>query len=262
MGLTFYLGTHEPAWLGRLDVPLFVSHRRLARRATLPASSTVWALDSGAFSELTLHGRFTTSAQDYARAVATYRREIGWLAWAAPQDWPCEPAMIARTGLSVAAHQDRTVANYLELRAMAPTLPFVPVLQGWAPTDYRRCATRYEAAGVDLARLPLVGLGSVCRRQGGAELAAILAAVAPLHLRLHGFGVKERGLLASAAQLASADSLAWSYHARRRPPLGECAHGHCGNCARYALWWRDRLLARLLAARDHAGQRGGDAHET
>ena len=44
----------------------------------------------------------------------------------------CEPFMLAKTGLTVAEHQARTVANYLELRSLAPELPFVPVLQGWS----------------------------------------------------------------------------------------------------------------------------------
>jgi hypothetical protein len=32
----FYLGTHMDGWLAHVGVPLFVSHRRLARRKTLP----------------------------------------------------------------------------------------------------------------------------------------------------------------------------------------------------------------------------------
>jgi hypothetical protein len=27
----FYLGTHQPAWLARVRVPLFISRRRLSR---------------------------------------------------------------------------------------------------------------------------------------------------------------------------------------------------------------------------------------
>ena len=65
-------------------------------------------------------------------AVRRYRDEIGGLEWAAPMDWMCEPFMLAKTGLTVAEHQARTVANYLELRSLAPELPFVPVLQGWS----------------------------------------------------------------------------------------------------------------------------------
>lgn len=40
--------------------------------------------------------------------------------------------MLARTGLTVREHQERTIANFLELRRIAPGLPFIPVLQGWA----------------------------------------------------------------------------------------------------------------------------------
>ena len=44
------------------------------------------------------------------------------LEWAAPMDWMCEPAMLARTGLTVEDHQRRTVANFLELRERGPEL--------------------------------------------------------------------------------------------------------------------------------------------
>jgi hypothetical protein len=44
--------------------------------------------------------------------------------------------MIERTGLSVSEHQHRTVASCLHLRELAPTLPFIPVLQGWHLADY------------------------------------------------------------------------------------------------------------------------------
>jgi hypothetical protein len=53
---TFFLGTHMPHWLGLLDIPLFVSHRRLGRLKTLPRALGPWALDSGGFSELALFG--------------------------------------------------------------------------------------------------------------------------------------------------------------------------------------------------------------
>jgi hypothetical protein len=45
--------------------------------------------------------------------------------FASPQDWMREPVMIERTGLSVREHQARTVANYLDLRMLAPRLPFI-----------------------------------------------------------------------------------------------------------------------------------------
>lgn len=47
----FYLGTHLDGWLNPVGVPLFVSHRRLSRRKTLPKARMGWALESGGFSE-------------------------------------------------------------------------------------------------------------------------------------------------------------------------------------------------------------------
>lgn len=34
---TFYMGSHQPHWLATTEVPLFVSHRRLAARRSFPA---------------------------------------------------------------------------------------------------------------------------------------------------------------------------------------------------------------------------------
>lgn len=127
-------------------------------------------------------------------AVRRYAKEIGHLDWAAPQDWMCEPFILAKTGLSVVEHQRLTIANYLRLKELAPDLPFAPALQGWERADYLACAAMYEAAGVDLAAEPVVGVGSVCRRQATDEIGAIMAALSGLGLRLHGFGVKAEAL--------------------------------------------------------------------
>ena len=255
-GAGFFLGTHQPAWLARLDVPLMVSHRTLAERASLPRGRGRWMLDSGAFTDLQRHGRFQTTPRAYAAAVRRYRDEIGCLMWAAIQDWMCEPAIIAGgvaggqwfvgTGLDVAEHQRRTVRSFLELRELAPDLPWLPTIQGYARDDYHRCIDRYARAGIDLTRAPLVGLGSVCRRQATGEIGAIASELAAAGLRLHGFGVKQLGLSRYADHLESADSLAWSYHARRRPALPGCSgHRNCANCPRYALAWRQQVIAGL-----------------
>jgi hypothetical protein len=242
----FFLGTHQPGWLARVDVPLMVSHRTLAGRRRLPRARCRWVLDSGGFTELSLHGSWQTCPAAYADAVARYAEAIGRLAWASPQDWMCEPAMLARTGLTVDRHQALTVDNYCTLRQLAPGLPFIPVLQGWTPADYLACIDRYAAMGIDLAALPLVGLGSVCRRQASSQIGAIAGELAGVGLRLHGFGVKRRGLARYADHLASADSLAWSYAARRRPALAGCTrHRNCANCPHYALAWRAQVIAAL-----------------
>jgi len=235
----FWLGTHEPSWLARVSIPLFVSHRRLARRRGLPRAKVAWALDSGGFTELSLHGGWRTSVDEYVDAVDRYREGIGSLAWAAPMDWMCEPVMLQTTGLTVRDHQERTVANFLDLRSQGP---FIPVLQGWTIDDYEACLALYAEAGVDLSRQRLVGLGSVCRRQSTAQVEEIVRCLATHGLNLHGFGVKKTGLARYGAAISSADSMAWSYRARRSPPLPGCTHKSCSNCLRYALRWREEII--------------------
>jgi hypothetical protein len=172
-------------------------------------------------------------------------------------DWMCEPAVIEGgtlagqrfigTGLSVREHQHRTVDNYLHLRQLAPDLPFIPVLQGWHLDDYLTCARDYVDAGIDLTTLPRVGLGSVCRRQSTNQIHHIVAAFAHLGIALPGFGVKATGLDLYGDLLASADSMAWSFEARRRQrPLPGCTgHKNCANCPRYAYAWHHRITTRL-----------------
>lgn len=242
--MRFYLGSHEPSWLGRLGVPLFVSHRRLALRHRFPEATAGWALDSGGFSELSMFGRWRTTPAAYAAAITRYCDHIGHIDWAAPQDWMCEPWIVAKTGRSVAEHQAATVASVLELRAQVDGVAVIPVIQGWTLRDYLACVDRYHDAGLDLTTEPVVGLGSVCRRQATTTIAAVVRELASLGIALHGFGVKTHGLGTYARHLASADSMAWSYGARRRPPLPGCPHRSCANCPRWALRWRTSVLRR------------------
>lgn len=253
-GLSFYLGAHQPSWLTKCrGVPLFVSHARLVNYRTLPRAVTHWALDSGAFSEIKEHGRWRMSPAEYVDRVKRYDREIGRMGWAAPQDWMCEPWMIERTGLSVREHQERTVENFVDVCRLweqwdpsvrpidQASCPFMPVLQGWSLADYWTCIDLYAQAGVRLADYPLVGLGSVCRRQATEEIGTIVRSLGAV-LPLHGFGVKIEGLAAYGKWLTSADSMAWSLDGRHTPG---CRPGHQSeaNCLDFALAWRVRVLA-------------------
>lgn len=251
--MMFYLGTDDPTWLQSAGVPLMVSRNRLTKRRTFPRAASEWVLDSGGFTELQRHGRWTIGAQAYADEVSRFNNEIGQLVWAAPQDWMCEPVVIhggtfkgvsfAGTGLSVAEHQARTVGNYLDLKALGA--PVIPVLQGWNLGDYERCADLYERAGVDLAKEQTVGLGSVCRREATSEIGAIVAAMTTRGLRLHGFGAKLGAVKRYGALLESADSMAWSFSGRRN---GSCIErkSKCNHCMHYAMEWRERVVGARL----------------
>jgi hypothetical protein len=235
----FYLGTHEPSWLKDINVPLFVSRRRLERRVVMPVASHRWVLDSGGFTELHKYGKWEMSVATYAETVNRYIDEIGMLEWAAPQDWMCEVSALKATGLSVKDHQVKTVRNFLELRnILGPIL--VPVLQGWSRDSYLECVDMYEREGVDLSKEAVIGLGSVCRRNADTEITEIIESLQPLNL--HGFGIKGAAYKRNKHLLTSADSMAWSFWARHEPPLEGCTHRSCANCRRYALRWREKML--------------------
>lgn len=238
--LRFYLGTHIPRWLEVSPVRLFVARQAFGAMRALPCARGPWALDSGGFTELNKHGRWTSTAREYAAAVRRLRDEVGHLEWAAPQDWMCEEVVLRKTGLDVAEHQRRTVANFLELRAIAPDLPIAPVLQGWRSVEYVECAELYARAGVDLAREPVVGVGSVCRRQNTDLLLRVTMRLDDLGLpNLHGFGLKKTGLTSIAGQsFRSADSLAWSFHERRERTGRQ-------NDLDAALDWRRETMAQV-----------------
>lgn len=246
--MKFWLGSPESCWLERTSVPLFVSRNRIARIKRRPTAIGEWAMDSGGFTELSMHGKWRITAAIYSGFVCAVASKIGGLAWAAPQDWMCEPHMVERTGLSVEEHQRRTVENYMELSSMPAGRWVIPVLQGWELPDYVRCVRMYEECGVDLRRCQLVGLGSVCRRQNTREAVEIVRELHGMDMRLHGFGFKRTGILACGDMLVSADSMAWSLKARRENiRLDSCTHAapRCANCMAYALQWRDELLSDI-----------------
>lgn len=245
--MKFYLGTHLPNWLGIVDFPLFVSRRRLEGRRTFPTAVHGWALDSGAFTELSIHGKWTLSLRDYIAQVRRYRDEIGKMDWAAPQDWMCEPFILEKTRSTVQIHQRRTVRNYLALIEAAPDVNWIPVLQGWTHDDYFRCIDLYLLHRIYLPGLPLVGVGSVCRRQGEVRTALLLEDLARCGIKLHGFGLKLKGIALAGNSLASADSMAWSFDARRKPnQCGSVTHKNCANCLWFAREWRDRVAGTAM----------------
>lgn len=246
--MKFYLGTHVVPWLSRANVPLFISYKQLKHRKKLPKSICSWALDSGAFSELSINHKWTISKEEYCDDVFRLKEEIGNLDWVSPQDWMCEPFIIEKTGKTVYQHQASTLRNFLFLREKLGDL-VIPVLQGWKIEDYQSHIYMYELEGIKLSTEPVVGLGSVCRRQATSEIGAIVSSIKNKNINIHGFGVKSQGIGLYGKNLTSADSMAWSFKARRMKILLENCQGHinCANCFTYAMKWRQELLEKFEA---------------
>lgn len=183
-------------------------------------------MDSAAFTELLLHGEYRHSPDEYADLLhRLHTQGVADIECAVAQDYMCEPFMLAKTGKTIEEHQRLTIERYDALIAalrekFCGKIPFhvMPVIQGYAPEDYVRHVQMY---GERLTAGMWVGVGSVCKRQGKLGfIENVLLAIkgARPDLRLHGFGVK---LLAFMSQIVvrllySADSMAWSYAARKQ----------------------------------------------
>lgn len=243
----FYLGTHVPKWVSFVrGVPLFISRATISKVKTLWRATTRFSIDSAAFSEVSTYGKWITTER---QLIDEYRRivqGVGTPDFVCPMDMMCEEHILKKTGKTVPDHQNWTVENYCRLAQAAPELPWIPVIQGYTVGDYAQCVRLYERAGVDLAGQRTVGLGSVCRRQKTPEIVGIVQELSWLK-NLHGFGVKTQGIRQIGRLLQSADSLAWSFEARRSAPLEshEGRHKNCANCWEWAHQWWMRIASSI-----------------
>jgi hypothetical protein len=246
----FYLGAQHPTWLERTDVPLFYTRARLESRRTFPRAAGTWALDSGGYTEINTHGKWMTTAKTYAALVRTFSQEVGNLEWAACQDWTCHPDSMKKTGLTVKDHQVKTVASFVELLYLDDALPIAPVLQGVSEDDFKRCVDLYANAGINLLTCSIVAIGSIAHRQDSATVSSIVRWLWRQGIRLHAFGWKLKALSVCSPMLATADSISWATEAKLlgKPQYDTCTHKkHCGNCLRFALDWRRRLLDQIAS---------------
>lgn len=233
-GPKFFCGLHQPSD-GKHFRRACISVNRLADRKKPVGAGEVF-LDSGAFTILATHGEYPDAPEAYAALVHRLVTDgVVRPVAVATQDYMCEPFMLAKTGKSLVEHQVLTVQRYDAILAALLLafgvsdqrhLPFefVPVLQGWAPTDY---VNHIEMYGARLHAGMWVGVGSVCKRQGDIKgIRGVLLAIKRRRrdLRLHGFGVKKSALVNRKVRrlLDSADSMAWSYAARKQGRNANC----------------------------------------
>jgi hypothetical protein len=212
--LRFFTGLHQPSDAQHFDAAFISVNRIRDRKKAFLVQD--WIMDSGAFTEISTHGRYRHDVSEYAAQIRRWK-DNGNLLAAVSQDWMCEPFIIEKTGLTIERHQQLTIERYDALLAEETGVFILPVLQGYAPEDYVRHILSY---GDRLKPGMWVGVGSVCKRNGDpAAIAAVLLAVksARPDLLLHGFGLKTTALADPLVRslLYTADSMAWSFHARR-----------------------------------------------
>jgi len=211
----FFTGLHQPSDARHFDAA-FVSVNRLRGRKG-PFVVGDWIMDSGAFTEISTHGHYRHDVASYAAEIRRWAHNGNLLA-AVAQDWMCEPFIVEKTGLTVEEHQRLTVERYDALmREDTAGVYILPVLQGFAPESYAQHLALY---GDRIKPGQWVGVGSVCKRNSDPQqVAAVLLAIKEQRpdLRLHGFGLKSTALADPLVRslLHTADSMAWSFAARR-----------------------------------------------
>jgi hypothetical protein len=217
MTVKFFVGLHQPADAQHFDLACISINRLRGRRKAIDCGNVL--VDSGAFTELAQHGRYRHTVEEYAAEVRRlHQLGVVSISAAVAQDYMCEPWMLEKTGLTIADHQRLTIDRFDALQACRLPVPIMPVLQGFAPSDYVAHVHQY---GERLTFGMWVGVGSVCKRQGDPRaIVAVLQAIRSVRpdLRLHGFGVKKTSLLHPGVReyLYSADSMAWSFAARKQ----------------------------------------------
>ena len=212
--MNFYVGLDDLHHAEHFD-RVFISVNRLwNRRKQGRFRPKQWIKDSGAFTEIAKYGRYIDEPEVYAAEIDRWAG-VGELECAVTQDYMCEPAMLEKTGLTIPDHQRLTIERFDRIAA-ATKVPIMPVLQGYAISDYIRHVGMY---GDRLKPGMRVGVGSVCKRNSNpAQIEDILSAIhsAAPNVLLHGFGVKTTALASERVceLLFSADSMAWSFAAR------------------------------------------------
>lgn len=219
--MRFFVGLHHPSLAPRFERCMVSANALKDRKSDFHPRE--WILDSGAFTEISTHGRYRSEPEEYAERVERWSR-CGTMLAAVSQDYMCEAFVLEKTGLTIGDHQEATIERYRRIRRLVdPGLHVMPVLQGQSPADYARHARAY---GPLLAEGSWVGVGSVCKRNGRpAEVEDVLAAILAERpdLKLHGFGIKLTSLAFDRVRRGfhSSDSMAWSFSARKQ---GRSAH--------------------------------------
>lgn len=213
--MRFFVGLHQPSDARHFDCAFISVNRIRTRKMAFRVGD--WIMDSGAFTEISTFGKYRHSVAEYASQIRRWKANGGLLA-AVSQDYMCEPFILNITGLDVAEHQRLTIERYDALVAEDTGVYIMPVLQGYDPQDYVRHIRQY---GDRLASGAWVGVGSVCKRNGDVRaIEEVLWAIKDERpdLGLHGFGLKTTALSSGTVLnlLFTADSMAWSYAARKQ----------------------------------------------
>lgn len=260
--MKFYIGCYTTSQIKYVPKHFIYSFRQLRKRKSpLPVPEKLeWIMDSGAFQEIHLNGKYTYDIEEYKEAVLRHEPDIF-----VNMDWMCESNNLIKTGGTVKEHQKRSTENQAKLMDFAQDygLCFMGTIQGWKPQEYIKHIEELKERGL---LTEFLGVGSICRRGSPNKILYVLKTIAqhiPSWIKLHGFGVKTNILSFRETYkiLYSCDSMAWSYAGRKAGEktvgIGRSLYGKpclvdnsltcyrhtddCANCERFMLKWLNKI---------------------
>lgn len=260
--MKFYVGVGQQSQIMWVKDRFMLSYQVVRRRkhAWGIPDHLEWIMDSGSFSELKKHGKYTFTPEEYFEKVLLWQPD-----YFVNMDWMCEPFQLDKTKKTAREHQQLSLDNQIKLYELwedswiKDRCELMGVIQGWIVPEYIRHIDQLKDHGMIL---PYMGVGSVCRRGKEDHIRVVLRAVRKElpDTKLHGFGVKTTMLKKAATYdyLDSVDSQAWCYSGWKATPsyerlLGTPCITHdykkchrdtddCANCGRFMNHWVEKNL--------------------
>jgi hypothetical protein len=192
-------------------------------RSMIPNSVKRLFLDSGGYSFFTKWGKYPFSVEEYVSFVNTIVNEFP-VTEVAIMDYPCEPDVNRQNLKTNKERIDMTIQNALECIDYDPTLPWVPVVQGYTLQEYLYCIQEYKNAGLYDDDFHLWAIGSLCARKKIGGIRHIITNLSKvIKWPIHTFGMTITALRDAQIFFAihSSDSGAWSFNARGYEKLGD-----------------------------------------
>jgi hypothetical protein len=224
-----------------------------------------WIMDSGSYSELKKHGKYTFTPEEYFNNILLWQPD-----YFVNMDWMCEPHQLEKTGKTAKEHQELSLEHQIKLHELLEDSWFkehcelMGIIQGWTPEQYVDHIDQLKEHDMIL---PYMGVGSVCRRAADKKIIDVIKTIRRElpDTNLHGFGVKTSLLKRSITYdcLDSVDSQAWCYtgwKACKNPQghsmLGSKCFVHdwkkchrdtddCANCGRFMHQWVEKNLSLI-----------------
>ena len=173
-------------------------------------------LDSGGFSLLNRFGDYPFSIDTFVQWVHEMNKENdNKVNSVATPDYPCEEEINRKCKYKTNYERIyRTVQNAEECMDLYPEINWMPVIQGYEPSEYELCLNLYRDAGIKPEKF---AIGSMCRRLNVKKIEYHIKNLIEngLKEKIHIFGLCKTGMKSKYLfdNVDSCDSIGYTFNA-------------------------------------------------